>query len=66
MVENERTGLTASASAQGLSSAVRRVLDEPGLGARLGSAAQAEVLSKFTTQTMTRRLEEIYERLLAR
>lgn len=66
MVENERTGLTASASAQGLSSAVRRVLDEPGLGARLGAAAQAEVLSKFTTQTMTRRLEEIYERLLAR
>jgi glycosyltransferase involved in cell wall biosynthesis len=66
MVDNERTGLQAPATAKGMSAAVRRVLEEPGLGERLATAARAEVLARFTTEAMTRQVEELYERLLAR
>ena len=65
MVDDERTGLLAPATAEGMSAAVSRVLSEPGLGARLGAAGRAEVLARFTTEAMTRQLEALYERLLA-
>jgi glycosyltransferase involved in cell wall biosynthesis len=65
MVDDERTGLRAPATATGMSEAVRRVLGQPGFGRRMAEAGQAEVLTRFTTQAMTRRLEDLYERLLA-
>jgi glycosyltransferase involved in cell wall biosynthesis len=64
MIDDGRTGLRAPATTDGMSRAVRRVLDEPWLGERLAAAGRAEVLSRFTTQAMTRQLEELYERLL--
>ena len=64
MIDDGRTGLRAPANADGMSRAVRRMLDEPGLAERLAAAGRAEVLSRFTTQAMTEQLEELYERLL--
>ena len=65
MVDDGRTGLRAPATPAGMSSAVSRLLDDPVLAARLAGAGRDEVLSRFTTQAMTRQLEALYERLLA-
>jgi glycosyltransferase involved in cell wall biosynthesis len=64
MVDDGRTGLRAPATAAGMSAAAQRVLQDPALAERLSAAGRAEVLSRFTTQAMTRQLEELYERLL--
>jgi glycosyltransferase involved in cell wall biosynthesis len=65
MVDDERTGLRAPATAEGMAGAVHRLLDDPALARQLGAAGRAEVLEHFTTEAMTRQLEELYERLLA-
>jgi glycosyltransferase involved in cell wall biosynthesis len=65
MVDDGRTGLRAPATAEGMAGAVRRLLDDPELAERLAAAGRAEVLERFTTQAMTRQVEELYERLLA-
>jgi glycosyltransferase involved in cell wall biosynthesis len=65
MVEDGRTGLRAPATAAGMSAAVQRLLDDPELARRLAAAGRAEVLARFTTEAMTRQLEELYARLLA-
>ncbi len=65
MVDDERTGLRAPATAAGMSGAVRRLLEDPELATRLSEAGRTEVLTRFTTEAMTRQLEDIYERLLA-
>jgi glycosyltransferase involved in cell wall biosynthesis len=65
MVDDGRTGLRAPATPEGLSGAVSRLLDDPVLAGRLASAGRVEVLSRFTTEAMTRQLEDLYERLLA-
>jgi glycosyltransferase involved in cell wall biosynthesis len=66
MVDDGRTGLQAPATPEGMSAAVRRVLEESGLGRALAEAGRAEVLAHFTTEAMTRQVEDLYERLLAR
>jgi glycosyltransferase involved in cell wall biosynthesis len=48
-----------------MSGAVSRLLDDPVMAGRLAGAGRDEVLSRFTTQAMTRQLEDLYERLLA-
>ncbi len=65
MVDDGRTGLRAPATPAGMSGAVSRLLDDPVLAGRLAAAGREEVLSRFTTQAMTRQLEALYERLLA-
>ena len=65
MVDDGRTGLRAPATPAGMSNAVSRLLDDPVLAGRLAGAGRDEVLSRFTTQAMTRQLEDLYERLLA-
>jgi glycosyltransferase involved in cell wall biosynthesis len=65
MVDDGRTGLRAPATPAGMSSAVSRLLDDPVLAGRLAGAGRDEVLSRFTTEAMTRQLEDLYERLLA-
>jgi glycosyltransferase involved in cell wall biosynthesis len=65
MVDDGRTGLRAPATPAGMSAAVSRLLDDPVLAGRLAAAGRDEVLSRFTTQAMTRHLEDLYERLLA-
>jgi glycosyltransferase involved in cell wall biosynthesis len=65
MVDDERTGLRAPATVAGMSGAVSRLADEPALAWRLATADQAKILSRFTTEAMTRQLEDLYQRLLA-
>ena len=65
MVDDNRTGLQAPATPEGMAAAARRVLEEPELRARLAAAGRAEVLARFTTEAMTRQVEDLYERLLA-
>jgi glycosyltransferase involved in cell wall biosynthesis len=65
MVDDERTGLRAPATAVGMATAVQRLQGDPALAERLAEAGRAEVLARFTTEAMTRQLEELYERLLA-
>jgi glycosyltransferase involved in cell wall biosynthesis len=65
MVDDERTGLRAPATAAGMRAAVQRLRRDPALAQRLAAAGRAEVLTRFTTEAMTRNLEDLYERLLA-
>jgi glycosyltransferase involved in cell wall biosynthesis len=65
MVDDERTGLRAPATVAGMSGAVSRLVDDPALAGRLAAAGRAEILSRFTTEAMTRQLEDLYQRLLA-
>jgi glycosyltransferase involved in cell wall biosynthesis len=65
MVDDERTGLRAPATAEGMAAAVHRLLDDPERAAQLASTGRTEVLTRFTTEAMTRQLEALYERLLA-
>jgi glycosyltransferase involved in cell wall biosynthesis len=65
MVDDGRTGLRAPATEAGMSGAASRLLDDPAFAGRLGAGGRDEVLSRFTTQAMTRHLEDLYDRLLA-
>jgi glycosyltransferase involved in cell wall biosynthesis len=65
MVDDGRTGLRAPATEAGMSGAASRLLDDPAFAGRLGAGGRDEVLSRFTTQAMTRHLEDLYGRLLA-
>jgi glycosyltransferase involved in cell wall biosynthesis len=65
MVDDDRTGLRAPATAEGMSDAVHRLLEHPELAGRLAAAGRDEVLTHFTTEAMTRQVEDLYERLLA-
>jgi glycosyltransferase involved in cell wall biosynthesis len=65
MVDDGRTGLRAPATVAGMSGAVSRLLDDPAGADRLAAAGRDEVLLHFTTEAMTRQLENLYDRLLA-
>jgi glycosyltransferase involved in cell wall biosynthesis len=65
MVDDGRTGLRAPATEAGMSGAASRLLDDPAFAGRLGAGGRDEVLSRFTTQAMTRHLEDLYGRLLS-
>jgi glycosyltransferase involved in cell wall biosynthesis len=49
-----------------LAQAIRTVLADPQLAARLGGAGRARVHEAFTTQAMVRGVEAVYDELLAR
>lgn len=61
MVEHERTGLLAPVNAEGMTHAVRRLLTDRELAARLATAAAAHVERDASASTMTRRTEALYE-----
>jgi glycosyltransferase involved in cell wall biosynthesis len=61
-----QTGLLVPPDDPGeLARAIGRVLDEPGLRARLGAAGRERVLRRFTWQVTARGTAECYEALLA-
>jgi glycosyltransferase involved in cell wall biosynthesis len=62
MVEHERTGLLAPATAQGMTAAVKRLLDDPELADRLSKAAETDVMRDADPVTMARRIEALYGR----
>lgn len=56
--------LFRAADAADLASAIERYLDDPAFAARVGLAARATVLKRFTIREMVRRYEGIYEEVL--
>ncbi|HUR81201.1 MAG TPA: glycosyltransferase family 4 protein [Thermoanaerobaculia bacterium] len=64
VIDDGRTGLLAH-DADGLVSAVKRVLHEEGLAQRLREAALEEVRTRFDAARVTRRIEDLYRELLA-
>jgi glycosyltransferase involved in cell wall biosynthesis len=58
--------LVAPGSAAALHAAIGQLVGSPALRCRLGEAAQARVLSRFTIEGMVKRVEGIYDRLLAK
>ena len=60
------TGLVVPpGDAASLASALRRVLFEPGLGARMGRAGREHVVPAFSVATAAEQLSSLYEELLA-
>ncbi len=65
-IRHEETGLLVAESApQELAQAVRRILAEPDLAARLAAAARACVVTEFNRATSARRFSELFEQVLA-
>jgi glycosyltransferase involved in cell wall biosynthesis len=61
MVEHERTGLLAPVTREGMAAAVGRLLADKNLAGRLATAAAAHVQREANPETMTRRIEALYE-----
>jgi glycosyltransferase involved in cell wall biosynthesis len=66
IVEHGVTGLKAAPdSAEDLACQLLRLVDDPGLGARLGSAARRHVLEEHSPEHVARLTDEFYGRALA-
>jgi rhamnosyl/mannosyltransferase len=62
--QHERTGLVVAAGdAPALGAAVRRVMDDPAFGRRLGAAGRERVAREFTLARLRERLRGLYEEL---
>jgi glycosyltransferase involved in cell wall biosynthesis len=60
-VDDGRTGLLFDRDDEpALAAAVRRLILEPGLAARLGAAAREDVVSRFSLDRVVARLDELY------
>lgn len=67
MVQSGVNGiLVRPADPEALAAGIRRVLDDPAGAGRLGAAARTTVLEQFTLEKMCKRVEEVYDSLLAR
>jgi glycosyltransferase involved in cell wall biosynthesis len=64
--QHEVTGLVVPPrDPPALAAALNRVLADPALGARLGAAGRARVLSTFTQAQMLAHIEDVYHAVLA-
>lgn len=64
-VDDERSGLLVPpGEPTPLAGAMKRLLDDPELGRRLGAAARARVESRFTVQIMLEEIDRLYRELL--
>ncbi|MBX6748258.1 MAG: glycosyltransferase family 4 protein [Micromonosporaceae bacterium] len=57
--------LVPPGDAQALAAALGRILDDPDLGARLGAAGRARVVTRFTWRAAADRTAEVYRRAIA-
>jgi len=66
IVEDGQNGLLVDpGDVDGMTAALRRLIDDPGLRSRLGKAASDKATRQFTVQRMTRAYEEIYQALMS-
>jgi glycosyltransferase involved in cell wall biosynthesis len=66
LIEDGRTGLLVPpADVESLAAAIGRLLDDPGLRARLGAAAREHVSATFGVERMLDDIEAVYRALLA-
>ena len=64
-IDHDGTGLLVPpADPAALAAAIRRVLGDPVLAARLAAAGQARVRAEFTADVMVRRMSSLYEELV--
>jgi glycosyltransferase involved in cell wall biosynthesis len=67
LIEDGTNGLfVPPGEPRALAAALERVLDEPGLGPRLGAAGRSTILREFTWKRVGEKLEARYENLLGR
>ena len=64
VVEDGQTGLVTETTPEALAAAVTRLLDDPALRAKFGSAGRERALSAFGVETAQRRHRELYLRLV--
>ena len=64
IVEDGQTGLVTETTPESLAAAVTRLLDDPALRAKFGSAGRERALSAFGVETAQRRHRELYLRLV--
>ncbi len=63
---NNETGFVVPArDSHALAMAIQKLLDDPGLRARMGAAGRARVRAEFTIERMVERVMQVYEELLA-
>ncbi|MFN3324157.1 MAG: glycosyltransferase family 4 protein [Bryobacteraceae bacterium] len=63
IVRHEETGLLTANDPAEIAAAIRRVLDDAGLAARLARNARREVEGRFGVDEMVRKTLEVYERI---
>jgi glycosyltransferase involved in cell wall biosynthesis len=64
-VEDGKTGLlVAPEDSDALASAIRRIIDDPALGTRMGEAGRQRMQSEFSIDTMADKHETLYESVL--
>jgi glycosyltransferase involved in cell wall biosynthesis len=67
LVHHNVTGLLVEPrDAPALAGAIRRLVDDPALAARLADAARENVAQEFSASTMARRVAAVYDRVLER
>jgi glycosyltransferase involved in cell wall biosynthesis len=65
IVEDGQDGLLVDpGDIDGMTAALRQLVDDPGLRSRLGKAASEKATRQFTVKRMTRAYEEIYQALM--
>jgi glycosyltransferase involved in cell wall biosynthesis len=61
-VQDGMTGLVVPPrEPNALAGAMRRLLEDPDLRARMGAAGQARVMAEFTVEKMAERVETVYQ-----
>jgi glycosyltransferase involved in cell wall biosynthesis len=63
VVDGESGFLVPPGQPDAIASALRRLLDDPELRARLAAAGHARVTTEFSAAAMVRRITELYELL---
>jgi glycosyltransferase involved in cell wall biosynthesis len=64
VVDGETGLLVPSGDAAALTAALRRLVDDPGLRARLGAAGRARARREFTARAMAARYERLYDEVV--
>jgi glycosyltransferase involved in cell wall biosynthesis len=65
IIRSEENGILVENDAAEIAAAMRRILDDPVFGRRLGEAARRTVMDRFTVEHLVRRTMEVYRQVLS-